>query len=281
MMRLAVLGHPVSHSRSPVMQNAALAAAGLDGWRYEAIDVAPGDFAELVRSLPGQGFAGVNVTVPHKEAALAIADQASGAAAAIGAANTLTFEDGLIRADNTDAPGLIDALTGRNGDADGETASGQGKLAGKRALALGAGGAGRAVVWALAGAGMEVMLWNRTHSKAEQLAAELGVEVIPPEQHGAIDPGPFAVIVNASAAGLGGGDGLADLPLDPGGFHPGQTVVDMVYGETPGTLIATAMQDGAKTVDGLEILVRQGARSFEIWTGKRPDLESMRQAART
>ncbi|HNA23916.1 MAG TPA: shikimate dehydrogenase, partial [Solirubrobacterales bacterium] len=105
-MRLAVLGHPVSHSRSPVMQNAALAAAGLDGWRYEAIDVAPGDFAELVRSLPGQGFAGVNVTVPHKEAALAIADQASGAAAAIGAANTLTFEDGLIRADNTDAPGL-------------------------------------------------------------------------------------------------------------------------------------------------------------------------------
>ncbi|HNA23915.1 MAG TPA: shikimate dehydrogenase, partial [Solirubrobacterales bacterium] len=80
---------------------------------------------------------------------------------------------------------------------------------------------------------------------------------------------------------LGGGDGLADLPLDPGGFHPGQTVVDMVYGETPGTLIATAMQDGAKTVDGLEILVRQGARSFEIWTGKRPDLESMRQAART
>lgn len=273
MTRLAVLGHPVAHSRSPAMQNAALAAAGLEGWNYEAIDVSPENFAELVRSLPGQGFAGVNVTVPHKEAALAVADEASEAAAAIGAANTLTFDEGLIRADNTDAPGLVDALT------DGDRA-GAGGLAGKRALALGAGGAGRAVVWALAGAGMDVMLWNRTHSKAEELAKELGVEVIPPEQHGAIDPGPFEVIVNASAAGLGGGNGLADLPLDPGGFHPDQTVVDMVYGETEGTLIATARQDGATTIDGLEILVRQGARSFEIWTGTRPDLEVMRSAAR-
>jgi shikimate dehydrogenase len=104
--------------------------------------------------------------------------------------------------------------------------------------------------------------------------------VIPHEQHGGIDPGRFEVIVNASAAGLGGGDGLADLPLDPGGFRPGQTVVDMVYGEVPGTLLEAAEKGGAATVDGLEILVRQGARSFEIWTGKQPDLEAMRQAAR-
>jgi shikimate dehydrogenase len=251
------------------MQNAALARAALDAWRYEAIDVEPADFTSLVRGLPGQGFAGVNVTVPHKEAALALADEASPAAAAIGAANTLIFRDGRILAENTDAPGLIDAL----GDAtDG--------LAGRPALALGAGGAGRAVVWALAEAGMDVMLWNRTWSKAESLASELGVEVIPHEQHGGIDPGRFEVIVNASAAGLGGGDGLADLPLDPGGFRPGQTVVDMVYGEVPGTLLEAAEKGGAATVDGLEILVRQGARSFEIWTGKQPDLEAMRQAAR-
>jgi shikimate dehydrogenase len=273
MMRLAVLGHPVSHSRSPAMQNAALAAAGLDDWKYEAIDIAPEGFEELVREMPGRGFAGVNVTVPHKEAALALADQASEAARAIGAANTLSFSEGRIKAENTDAPGLIDALT----DAPGKAA---GELTGARALVLGAGGAGRAVVWALAGAGMEVMLWNRTRSKAEGLAVELGVEVIPSEQHRVIDPGPFAVIVNASAAGLGGEDALEHLPLDQGGFRPGQTVVDMVYGESEGALLRAARQDGAGTIDGLEILVRQGARSFEIWTGERPDLEKMRKAAR-
>ncbi len=251
------------------MQNAALAAAGLTGWEYEAIDVEPGQFRGLVRKLPELGFVGVNVTVPHKEAALEIADEASVAAEAIGAANTLSFRDGMVLAENTDAPGLIDALA--------DAAAGADR---RRALVLGAGGAGRAVVWGLARDGYEVMLWNRTRSRAEALAAELGVEAIPSDQHAAIDPGPFEVIVNASAAGLGGGDGLAELPLDPGGFHAGQTVVDMVYGETEGTLVATARQDGAATIDGLEILVRQGARSFEIWTGKSPDLGVMRRAAR-
>lgn len=267
MTRLAVLGHPVSHSKSPAMQNAALAALGFAGWEYEAIDVAPEGFNELVRGLPGKGFAGVNVTVPHKEAALAVADEASDAARAIGAANTLSFEAGKIRAENTDAPGLIDAL-GRS----------PGELSGKSALVLGAGGAGRAVVWALASAGMKVMLWNRTRSRAEDLAVELGIEVVPPEQHGGIDPGPFEVIVNASAAGLGGRDGLAELPVDAGGFHSGQTVVDMVYGENQGTLLEAADWAGARPIDGLEILVRQGARSLEIWTGKAPDLDVMRAA---
>lgn len=267
--RLAVLGHPVSHSRSPAMQNAALADLGLEGWSYEAIDVEPAGFEDLVRDLPNDGFVGVNVTVPHKEAALELADEATPAAFAIGAANTLTFEAGRIHADNTDAPGLIDSLDETTGN-----------LTGRRALALGAGGAGRAVVWALARAGAEVMLWNRTHSKAELLAGELGVEVIPPELHAGIDPGAFDVIVNASAAGLGDGDGLAGLPLDPAGFRPGQTVVDMVYGNGAGTLIEAARRGGADTVDGLEILVRQGARSLASWTGQRPDLEVMRSAAR-
>lgn len=267
MPRLAVLGHPVAHSKSPVMQNAALDDLGLADWEYEAIDVAPGDFEELVRGLPEQGYAGVNVTVPHKEAALAVADSASDAATAIGAANTLTFTDGRIEAANTDAPGLIDAL-----------GSDAAELAGKPALVLGAGGAGRAVVWALASAGMEVMLWNRTRSRAEGLATELGVDVIPPDQHAGIDPGPFRVVVNASAAGLGGRDGLAELPIDAGGFHSGQTVVDMVYGESQGTLLEAADWAGAKVVDGLEVLVRQGARSLAIWTGKDPDPDVMRAA---
>src|SRR4051812_43764466 len=107
MPRLAVLGHPVAHSRSPAMHTAALAELGLaDEWSYEAIDVEPNAFAALVRSLPGKGFAGVNVTVPHKLEAVAVADSASGAARAIGAANTLSFAGGAIAAENTDASGI-------------------------------------------------------------------------------------------------------------------------------------------------------------------------------
>src|SRR5881397_2785701 len=107
--RLAVLGEPISHSRSPAMQNAALAELGLDGeWSYEAIEVSPADFQTRVRAMPGEGFLGANVTVPHKPAALELADEASEAARAIGAANTLTFAgDGAIHADNTDAGGFL------------------------------------------------------------------------------------------------------------------------------------------------------------------------------
>jgi len=269
MARLAVLGHPVSHSRSPAMQNAALAAAGLADWQYEAIDVDPEAFADLVRGLPGQGFAGVNVTVPHKEAALAVADEASPAAAAIGAANTLTFVEGRILAENTDAPGLVDAL--------GEEAGG---LAGRPPPPPGGGGGGGGGGCALGGGRRGGVVPDPPPSTAAAPAAPPGGRGSSPRPHRGIDPGRFEVIVNASAAGLGGGDGLADLPLDPGGFRPGQTVVDMVYGEGPGTLIEAAERAGAATVDGLEILVRQGARSFEIWTGRQPDLEVMRRAAR-
>ena len=153
MPRLAVLGRPVSHSRSPAMQNAALAELGLAGeWSYEAIEVAPEGFEALVRSLAAEDFAGVNVTVPHKLAALAIADRASQAAGEIGAANTLSFNDGGIEAENTDATGLIAALPE--------------PPAGRRALVLGAGGSARAAVWALRNAGAEVSLWNRTPAKA-------------------------------------------------------------------------------------------------------------------
>jgi shikimate dehydrogenase len=259
--RLAVLGHPVSHSRSPAMQNAALADLGLTGWTYEAIDIEPVDFESKVRELPGLGFAGVNVTVPHKEAALRVADSAGEGAAAIGAANTLVFGSGAIRAENTDAPGLVDAV--------------RRVPAGHRALVLGAGGAARAVLWALAGEGADVSVWNRTASRAESMVRDLG---------GTVDPAPvvsdFDLIVNASAAGLGGGDAVSELPLDPTRFRPGQTVVDMVYGPEPSALLAAAASAGAKTIDGLEILVHQGARSLEIWTGRAPSLEVMREAAR-
>ena len=142
MTYLGVCGWPVAHSRSPAMHNAALRAVGLDGWEYLALPLPPSLFAATVRALPAAGFRGVNVTIPHKEAALALADDASPAARAIGAANTLTFErDGAIFADNTDAPALIEAVRARIDPA------------GRSALVLGAGGAARAAVWALVGAG--------------------------------------------------------------------------------------------------------------------------------
>src|SRR3954464_2735710 len=143
----AVAGWPVSHSRSPAMHNAAFAALGMDDWLYTRLPLAPELFAETVRALPESGYRGINVTIPHKQAAPALADSASDAARQIGAANTLTFADGAIEADNTDAQGFLDAL--------GES------LAGRSVLVLGAGGAARAVVWAAREAGAsEVMVWN-------------------------------------------------------------------------------------------------------------------------
>ncbi len=173
MPRLAVLGQPISHSRSPAIHTAALAELGLAGeWSYEAIEVAPPDFATLVASLAGAGFAGVNVTVPHKLAALALADSASVAAREIGAANTLTFSAGAVAADNTDAVGLIAALPE--------------PPQGKRALVLGAGGSARACIWALRQAGAEVAIWNRTGSKAQSLAEELGADAEPARRNGSV-----------------------------------------------------------------------------------------------
>ncbi len=262
MKRLAVLGYPVGHSRSPAMHGAALAELGLaDEWTYEAIEVAPDEFERRVRAMPGEGFAGANVTVPHKGAALALADSLSETAREIGAANTLSFAGGEIRADNTDAQGLLDALPA--------------PPAGRAALVLGAGGAARAAVWALVREGTEVAVWNRTGLRAEHLCDELGGTPM-----AAPDQGAFGLIVNTSAAGLRGEDPFAELPLSSTGFAAGQVVVDLVYGERPSPLLAAAEAEGAAVVDGIEVLVRQGALSLQIWTGREPSLEAMRSAAR-
>jgi shikimate dehydrogenase len=257
-----VLGQPVAHSRSPAIQNAAFAAAGLD-WRYVKLPVRPELFEETVRALPASGYRGANVTIPHKVAALALADAASPAARAIGAANTLTFADGRIEADNTDAAGLIDALDR--------------PLDGLRALVLGAGGAGRASAWALREHGAEVAVWNRTRERAEELARELDVAAVE-------RPGPADVLVNATSVGLDpavrDADALGGLGLE--GVEPPGVVVDLVYrGDGSSTPVAAwAARGGATVVDGLEILVRQGARSFSLWTGLPAPIEAMRSAAR-
>ncbi len=249
------------------MFRAAFAACAMDDWSYQRLPLPPELFAETTRALGSSGFVGANVTIPHKQAALALADSASESARAIGAANTLTFSaGGAIEAENTDAPGAIAAL---------------GRLTGvpahPSALVLGAGGSARAVVWGLLNAGAsEVSVWNRTPERALALAAELGARAVSA-------PVSAEVLVNCTSVGLqrSASDAAAlnqlGLTADQVGGYP--YVVDLVYraGSTP--LLAAARAHGAATVDGLEVLVAQGALSFELWTGTPAPLDAMRRGA--
>jgi shikimate dehydrogenase len=274
MPRLGVLGWPVAHSRSPAIHNAALAALGMDDWHYQRLPVPPSLFAETTRALAGAGFLGANVTIPHKQAALALAAEATPAAREIGAANTLTFaSDGTIAAANTDAPGLIAALSCLTG-----------MPAHPRALVLGAGGSARAAAWALRDAGAsEVCVWNRTTERAEALARELGVRAVKRAE-------PADLLVNCTSVGLLRTSGVqrsatvaealnqVGLTFDQVGEY--SYVVDLVYSSTTTPLLAAAKTHGASTVDGLEVLVAQGALSFELWTRRKAPLAVMRRAAR-
>jgi shikimate dehydrogenase len=247
------------------MHNAAFEALGMaPAWRYFALPVSGELFEETVRGLPGSGYRGANVTIPHKLLALAVADDATPAARGAGAANTLTFTgDGAIHADNTDTGGLLDAI----GDLPAS------------ALVLGAGGAARGAVWALREAGVDVAVWNRTAERARALADDLEVRVVD-----TVRPSAFGAVVNTSSIGLDATlsdeSALAALHLED--QHPPALVCDLVYraGGAPTPLCNWAQRGNARFVDGLEILVRQGARSFQIWTGEEPPLEVMRQAAR-
>jgi shikimate dehydrogenase len=255
-----VAGWPVSHSRSPAIQNAALEAVGLSDWRYQLLPIPPELFAETVAALPGAGFRGVNVTIPHKEAALALATDPTERARAIGAANTLLFEpDGRIAADNTDAPGLIAALPF--------------SPAGRSALVLGAGGSARAAVWALLAAGArEVRVWNRTPERARALSAELGAIAVTQAQDADL-------LVQCTASGLDPrDDAFKPLPIDADDLARYECVVDLVYTETETSLVQAARARGVRAVDGRELLVRQGALSFELFTGREAPIEEMRRA---
>lgn len=262
--RLGVFGWPVRHSRSPAMHGAALRELGLAGWTYGALPVPPERIGEALAALPAAGFAGANVTIPHKHAALAAADVATPAAAAVGAANTLTvLQDGTLEADNTDAPGLLDAI-----DA---------PLEGRTAVVLGAGGSARACAWALREAGCaRVSVWNRTAARAVELARDLHVDAT-------TDVPGADVLVNCTAVGLHDADPAATfaaLPLDAADLADYATVVDLVYrpGGTP--LLHAAAAVGCTTVDGLAILVAQGARSLERWTGSPAPRATMDAAVR-
>jgi shikimate dehydrogenase len=269
--RLGVLGWPVAHSRSPTIHNAALAAMGLHDWRYQLLPVPPALFSETTRALGGPaGFRGANVTMPHKHAALALADEADATARAIGAANTLSFRsDGTIAATNTDAPGLIAAMQRAWGWS----------IAGHTALVLGAGGSARAAVWALIDAGAsEVSVRNRTPLRATELARDLGARMVD-------NPQPADLLVNCTSVGLQP-SAIAEQDLLQGlGLLHDQVgeyshVIDLVYTAAPTPLLAAAQSAGARTLDGLDILIAQGALSLQSWTGRSVPLDVMQQAAR-
>jgi shikimate dehydrogenase len=259
-----VLGWPVAHSRSPAIHNAALRQLGLSDWHYQLLPVPPELFAETVRGLAGAGFRGANVTIPHKQAALALSTDASPRAQAIGAANTLLLEaDGRIWADNTDAPALQQALSERI------------RLDGASVLVMGAGGSARAAVWALNDAGVgEVRIWNRTPDRAAKLATELGARAVTQPLDAA------DILVNCTSVGLHQDDEMEALPLDNALLGRFRVVVDFVYREGGTPLVRAAGSSGVPAIDGLELLVGQGAIAFELFTGKAAPVQAMRDAVR-
>lgn len=244
------------------MMQAGLITAGLGGWRYQLLPIPPGLVRETVRALPGAGFRGVNVTIPHKRAALELADGASEAARAIGAANTLLFESsGQVVAENTDAPALIAALPF--------------SPAGRTALVLGAGGSAQAAVWSLLGAGAaEVRVWNRHPERALELANRLGATPAEKAQ-------PADLLIHCTPVGMRGDTGsFKQLPLAADELAMFECVVDFVYGRHETPLVRSARSLGVPVIDGLDLLVGQGALSFERFTGRPAPLQEMRAAAR-
>jgi shikimate dehydrogenase len=246
------------------MHNAALAEVGLTGWRYQLLPLAPDLVAETLRALAAAGFRGVNVTIPHKTTALTVCTAPSERAREIGAANTLVYgDDGTIAADNTDAPALLEAL--------GRLRPGARPPA--TALVLGAGGSARGAVWALRQAGVgEIRIWNRTAQRARELADALEVVAVR-------DARPAELLVNCTSVGLAGGDPFGELPLTADDLGEFGALADFVYTSAGTQLVDAARRAGVPTVDGLELLVGQGALSFTQFTGLPAPLERMRAAA--
>ena len=263
--RYAVIGHPIAHSKSPFIHGLFAQATGQD-MVYEAIDggAEPGGFERALAAFRAAGGRGMNVTLPFKLAALAVADSASEDARLAGAANTLSFEGGRIEARNTDGIGLVGDIEVNLGL----------PLAGRRVLLLGAGGATRGAVRPIARAGAaRIVIANRTADKAEALAAELaphlgGVPLVGCGLAALGTQGAFDVVINATSASL---DGQAPA-VPAGAFAPGALAYDMVYGKGLTPFLRLARQAGcARLADGVGMLVEQAAEAFAAWRGVRPD----------
>jgi shikimate dehydrogenase len=258
-----VLGHPIAHSKSPRLHGFWLKRMGIDG-HYIPMDVTPNDLAAAFQTLPKLGFQGVNITIPHKEAALALADIVTERAAKIGAANTITFlPDGQIHADNTDGIGFIANLR--------DHAPSWRADRGPAAI-LGAGGAARAIIWALLDAGVtELRITNRTRARADALSVEFGPNLrVFDWDHAAQMLDGAMTVVNTTSLGMAG---QGDFPFGFGALDARATVTDIVYNPLKTLFLSQAEAHGCTIVDGLGMLLHQAAPGFARWFGQMPQVD--------
>lgn len=264
-----VIGNPIAHSKSPRMHRYWLDRYGVQG-DYVALQVSEEDLSNVIRAMPKMGFVGCNVTIPHKVSVMKLADQISDRATLIGAANTLIFkENGQIFADNTDGYGFMANLRQKAPDWDPKSGP---------AVVLGAGGAARAVIVALADAGVsQILLSNRTRAKADALKNEFGarIEVVDWVQAGNV-LGSAHTVINTTCLGMEGSPEFR-VPLD--GLRSGTLVTDIVYTPLKTKLLQTAEEAGCITVDGLGMLLHQGVPGFERWFGIRPEVDDQLRKA--
>lgn len=273
---VGVIGWPVEHTVSPAMHNAAFDAAGLN-LRYVPLPVHPDRVGEAVRGLRSLGFAGCNVTVPHKRAVMAYLDEITEQARAIGAVNTIVLQSqGRMIGHNTDAAGFLRALT-----------EGGFCPEGKQAVIIGAGGVGRAVTYALASAGATATVLNRTLSRAQSLIADL-TSFFPslPLRAFPLTPATLRqeaqtadLLVNATSLGMWPQIGHSPWPEDLS-MPPSLTIFDVVYNPLETKLMGQARAAGAQAIGGLGMLVHQGAAAWELWTGQQAPVDVMAAAAR-
>lgn len=280
MILTGLLGWPVGHSRSPAMHNAAFAASGTDGV-YVPLAVPPERLGTAVMGLAALGFSGTNVTIPHKRAVMAYVHELSPAAVAIGAVNTLVVRlDGSLYGDNTDASGFLADLSDQGLDMD--------VLATSGALVLGAGGSARAVAYALASRGIPVVVSSRRSEQAHELVAALQRHLLSAPQASAllkaqpwsslpVIAGLVSLVVNCTPLGMTPDVGASPWP-DGLAFQPAQIAYDLVYNPPHTRFMSQARASGAQAINGLGMLLHQGALAWEAWTGQPAPLATMREA---
>jgi len=271
---LGIIGDPVSYSRSPAIHNAAFRALGLD-LVYVPLPVSAGDLGVAVQGLRALGMRGASVTVPHKGAVVPLVDWLDTDARMAEAVNTIVFDGGQLRGYNTDITGVRDAVLNAAAE----------PLEGSTALVFGAGGAERAAAVALARLGMDLTIVNRTATRATRIAELVAIAVpdvrcrqLAPDAVTPADMAAHRLIVNATSLGMVGESKVPPWMAD--NVSAGQIVFDLVYAETETDLIVRARGRGAAVIDGLEMLVRQAAVAFELWTGRPAPLKVMQDAVR-